>query len=139
MRILNRILVILAVAALPEMRAAEGAPAAAPVPLRRLVLAETLEQGNALRDQPGDAFLVVADSLRFIDIADLEKRLIGGRGQQITEPLLVAINQIVEGVVRSTENPLSASIIPAQNIAGGTVVITLILRSEEHTSELQSH
>ena len=112
MRILNRILVILAVAALPELRAAEGAPAAAPVPLRRLVLAETLEQGNALRDQPGDAFLVVADSLRFIDIADLEKRLIGGRGQQITEPLLVAINQIVEGVVRSTENPLSASIIP---------------------------
>lgn len=131
MRILNTTWIIATAAAVlglsAAMPAAEPATTVPPLPLRRLVLAETLEQGNALRDQPGDAFLVVADSLRFIDVADLEKRLIGGRGQPITEPLLVAVNQIIERLVRTTESPLSASIIPAQNIGNGTVVITLIL------------
>ena len=138
----KKILILLAAAAAAvscRAAAAEAAPVAtapvtaapAPAPataaLRRLVIAETLEQGNALRAQTGDAFLVVAESLRFLNVADLEKRLIGGRGQPISEPLLVAINQIVEGVVRATENPLSAAIIPAQNIGDGTVVVTLLL------------
>lgn len=127
----KKILILLAAVAAVWSQYTEAAepaaPAAATAALRRLIIAETLEQGNALRPQPGDAFLIVAESLRFLDAADLEKRLIGGRGQPISEGLLVAINQIVEGVVRAAENPLTVAVIPAQNIGDGTVVVTLQL------------
>ncbi len=113
----------------PVGRAADApaSPAPGAVSLRRLILAESLEQGNALRQQPGDAFLVVSEALRHLNVAELERRLLGGRGQAVSEPLLVAINQIIEGVVRATENPFSAAIVPAQNIGDGTVVVTLLL------------
>ena len=114
----------------PADQAGKGqAPATAPAAaaLRRIVIAETMEQAAALPPAAAGEYLVVADSLAFLNRAELEKRLIGGKGAPITEGLLVKINQVIEGLVRATEDPLAAAVIPAQNIDGGIVTVTLTL------------
>ena len=101
-------------------------PSTAPV-LQRIVIAESPEQIVAI--PPGSAanFVVVADGLKFLNVAELNKKLLPARGQQVTERLLMAINQLVEKYVRATENPLAVAVIPPQNIENGTVKLALTL------------
>lgn len=132
----SRTLTILmaALALLPAgagLGAAEPAPAkteARPgVPLRRIIVAESLEQAEALAQQETEEFLVLAPELGFINRQELDRRMRTGKGLMISEGLLVGINQILEAVVRSTENPVANSMIPAQNIEKGIVRVVLTL------------
>jgi hemolysin activation/secretion protein len=110
-----------------EPTAPAKALASAGVALRRIVVAESLEQAEALAREETEEFLLLAPELAFINRQELDKRMKTGRGLIISDGLLVGINQILESVVRSTENPVATSMIPAQSIDKGIVRVVLTL------------
>jgi len=110
----------------PDVSAPVGG-VAADVRLQRIVIVETMAQVATLPPAKPGQFIQVADTLKFLNLVELEKRLAGGQGRPVTEGLLVGINQVLEGLVKNTESPLVVATIPPQKIDGGVVTVLLTL------------
>lgn len=112
-------------AAQPETAPTPAQPQAAQI-LQRIVLVEQGEAGDRFQPPETGDFVVASPGLPRINVADLNVRLAVGKGQPITDQLLVAINQVIETAIRP-EFPFAAAAVLPQKLQNGAVRVTIAL------------
>ncbi len=115
--------------AAPDSATAPATPTAGR-PLRRIIIADSVEVLQAINLPPNASFVVLTPAFRQFDLAELGKRLTPGENRPIDERLLAAIAQVVENFFRQREYPSATAIIPSQNIADGTVRVIAVLGAQ---------
>lgn len=126
-------LALLVALAQPSIRAqaapppAAPAPGAAPLVLRQILIVDSAEAARTLPPAPGGAFVAVAPSLGFLNVAELTRRLIDGQNRPLDEKLLAAIALVIETAVREQNFPGATVAIPEQNVGDGTLRVVIQL------------
>jgi hemolysin activation/secretion protein len=123
------------VAPAPDSAVAPATPATGR-PLRRIIIAESIEVLQAISLPPNASFVVLTPVFGKFDLAELGKRLTPGENRPIDERLLAAIAQVTENFFRQREYPSATAIIPSQNIGDGTVRVILNLGTQSKSVPL---
>ncbi len=118
----------LRVAVILNQPAPEPPPPPQQIPLRQILIGDSIEGALALKSAPGAGFVVFSPSLSMLKPEPFAKLLADGENKTLNDRLLVAIARVVEAAARAQDLPLATALVPApQSIADGTVRVALLV------------
>jgi len=116
--------------AAPAAAPASAPPApssAAPLLLRQILIADSIEAAQSLPAAPRAGFVALAPSLAFLNVAELHRRLVDGQNRPIDDALLAAVKLVLETALRDQNFPKATAVVPPQRIQDGSLRVAILL------------